>query len=194
MGPTTTESPSIRKARPREQRRCRRRRRRVERLDQTVELSSSGVVIVEEPAQQRDDPSARAHKELAHVRVVVRVGGDEDAVLVEGAVGHEHVKVDVQLQRRAEALHEGDGAAGRLAQSTSPHAPPLPGKQHAQTRLQHRCDQVRPSAHREADGNGEREHPLPVRRTGQHAVDAFIQGADDKLYEGKQGGRNRVRS
>ncbi len=82
----------------------------------------------------------------------------------------------VQLQRRAEALHEGDGPAGRLSQSPSTHAPPLPRKQHAQARLQRRRDEVRTTAERKADSDGKREHPLSIRRAGQHAVDEVGRG------------------
>ncbi len=78
-----------------------------------------------------------------------RVGGDEDGAVVEGAVGDEHAEVDIVLQHRAEAKYEGDGAAGRLAQTTSRHAPPLPRKPRAQARVQGRRDQVRSSAHRQ---------------------------------------------
>jgi hypothetical protein len=38
--------------------------------------------------------------------------------VVEGAVGDEDAAMDIPPQRRAKALHEGDGAAGRIAQPT----------------------------------------------------------------------------
>jgi hypothetical protein len=48
-------------------------------------------------------------------------------VLVEGAVGHQHMEVDVQLQRRAEALHGGRAFAPSATSggtSTAPTAAP----------------------------------------------------------------------
>jgi hypothetical protein len=87
--------------------------------------------------------------------VVGRVGGDEDDVIcrhgtcrklasracarcVEGVVGDEQVDVHAPLQRRAEAPHEGAGAARRLAQATSTHASLRQRTQHAQARQQRR--------------------------------------------------------
>jgi hypothetical protein len=61
--------------------------------------------------QQRDHPATGADQDLMHVVIVRRLVSYEDAVLVERAVGHEHVEVHVELEGRSEALYEGDGAA-----------------------------------------------------------------------------------
>jgi predicted ATP-dependent protease len=82
------------------------------------------------------------------------------------------MEVDVQLQSGAEALHEGDGAGGRMAQPSTSQAASLPGEQNTHTGLQGRSEEVRPPAEGEPHRNRQREHPLSVRRAGQDAAAA----------------------
>jgi hypothetical protein len=56
------------------------------------------VVIVEEALQHRDDLAAGAKQELLHIVVIRCTVGDENAGVVEGAVGNEHMEVQVQRQ------------------------------------------------------------------------------------------------
>ena len=97
-------------------------RRRIERLEEAVDLAPALVVVVEESVQRRHHPSTDAHHDATNIVIVRGLVGDEDAVIVESAIGDEHVEMDVQLQGRAEALHKGDGAARRVLDSTSTKA------------------------------------------------------------------------
>ena len=129
------------------------------------------VVVVEESVQRRHHPSTGAHHDATNVIVAGRLIGDEDAVVVEAAVGDEHVEVHVQLQGRTEALHKGDGAARRVLNATTTKPSALPRKQHAQARLKSGRDEVWSTAQGEPHRNRKREHPLSIRHAWQDVVD-----------------------
>ena len=71
---------------------------RIKRFEEAVDLAPALVVVVEEFAQLRHHPSTGAHHDATNIVIVGGIVGDEDAVVVESAVGHEHMKVHVQLQ------------------------------------------------------------------------------------------------
>jgi len=48
--------------------------------------------------QPRHHPSTGPHHDATNIVVIGRLVGNEDAVIVESAVGDEHMEVDVQLQ------------------------------------------------------------------------------------------------
>ena len=54
----------------------------------------------------RGFPSTSAQENRADISVVGWFARHEHTVVVKGAVGDQHGKMDVQLKRRAEALHE----------------------------------------------------------------------------------------
>jgi hypothetical protein len=87
---------------PRSQPAPRRTRGRIERFEEAVDLAPSlvvvVVVVVEESVQLRHHPSTGPHHDATNIVVIGRLVGDEDAIVIESAVGDEHVKVDVQLQ------------------------------------------------------------------------------------------------
>ena len=63
-----------------------------------VDLAPALVVVVEESVQLRYHPSSGAHHDATNIVIGRRIDGDEDAVVVEGAVVHEYVKVHVQRE------------------------------------------------------------------------------------------------
>lgn len=69
--------------------------------------------------QEGDDPSTSAQEDRADSSVVGWLARHEHTLVVKGAVGDQHVKMEVQLKRRAEALHEGDGATRQLTKPVS---------------------------------------------------------------------------
>ena len=73
-------------------------RRRIERFEEAVDLAPTIVVVVEEAVELRHHPSSSAHHDATNIVVIGRLVGDEDAVVIEPAVGDEHMEVDVQLQ------------------------------------------------------------------------------------------------
>jgi len=88
------------------------------------------------------------------------------------AVEHERVEVNVAVQRAAEALDEGDGAALRarnlalLARAATQRREDA-AHEDAEHGLHQRCVVGEPVAQRE----GQREHPLAHGHLGQHAID-----------------------
>jgi hypothetical protein len=72
------------------------------------------------------------------------------------------MEVDVQVQRIAEALHEGDGAAleAPAAIDAEPGPPPQRGKDAAEEALEHLARERGPGE-AIAQGKGQGEHPLP---------------------------------
>jgi hypothetical protein len=66
--------------------------------EEAVDLAPAIVVVVEESVQLRHHPSTGPHHDATNIVVIGRLVGDEDAVVIEAAVGDEHVEVDVQLQ------------------------------------------------------------------------------------------------
>jgi hypothetical protein len=73
-------------------------RRRIKRFEEAVDLAPSMVVVLEESAQRRHHPSTGAHHDATNIIIVRGFVCDEDAVVVESAVGDEYMEVDVQLQ------------------------------------------------------------------------------------------------
>jgi hypothetical protein len=103
-------------------------------------------------------------KKSARLTLANRVGVD--------AVQRQRVEVNVQVERRAEALDEGDGAALLRANA------PLPSRASAKLREQgtdegakHFARELRVVGAAVAECVGERENPLPHRRFRQHAID-----------------------
>jgi hypothetical protein len=144
--------------------------RRIERFEEAVDLAPS-LVVVEESVQRRHHPSTGAHHDATNIVLIGGLVGDKDAVVVESAVGDEHVEVHVQLQGRTEALHKGDGSARRALHATTTKPSALPRKQHAKARLKSGRDEVWSTAQGEPHRNRKREHPLPIRHARQDVVD-----------------------
>ncbi len=121
-----------------------------------------------------------------HTVVIGRVG-DEDTVVVESAIGHEYVKVHVQLKRRAEALHEGDGATRQLTKPASTKTSALPQKQHAQTRLQCGRDEVWSTAQCQSDriGNVKAHCRYGTRGSTQSTSWAAVSSARRAVHDGQ---------
>jgi hypothetical protein len=102
---------------------------RIERFEEAVALAPS-LVVVEESVQLRHHPSTGAHHDATNIVIVGGLVGDEDAVVVESAVGHEHVEGHVQ--RKAEpkrctkmmAPHDGRFTPRRRMWSTARRAAP----------------------------------------------------------------------
>jgi len=85
------------------------------------------------------------------------------------AVEPQHVEVDVEIQRAAEALDQGHHAALRRI----PRHAGLIGKptgDHTMHDAQHRADGLRLAGEQEAQRVGETQHPLPHRPRAEHLV------------------------
>ena len=94
----------------------------------------------------------------------------EVALVVEEAIGHDHMEVYVQLQRRAEALNEGDGAGVRGLQTHSPGPLPRVGEERTDAGALHDGESAGVSREQKAQAVGERKDPLAVGYAGQHVV------------------------
>jgi hypothetical protein len=66
-------------------------------LEVAIDLAPA-IVVVEESVQLRHHPSTGPHHDATNIVVIGHLVGDEDAVVLESAVGDEHMEVDVQLQ------------------------------------------------------------------------------------------------
>ena len=87
------------------------------------------------------------------------------------------MEVQVQVQRRAEALEEGDRAALLRAHAPVPaNAPPQLGEQRAQEGAEHFARELAIVGAAVAKRVRKREHPLPDRHRGEHAEDEMRRG------------------
>jgi len=92
-------------------------------------------------------------------------------------VENERMEVDVQVQRIAEALHEGDGAAlHRAPVPGEARPPPQRGEDGAHEEAEHRTRERAVEGQAVAQSEGQREHPLPYGDLGQHAVHQLRRG------------------
>ena len=119
----------------------------------------------------------------------VRPGGEHP-------VEPERVKVDVEFEPAPEALHDGDGAALPIQDTSTPAAPTVPGEHRADEHAQHRAAEgvvdrqavaqaVRHGEHPLADGDG-RQHRLDeVCRLLGHAPAATAR-ADGPRFTGER--------
>lgn len=88
------------------------------------------------------------------------------------AVERQRVEVDVQIERRAEALDEADGAA--LLRANAPLPPRAPAQLREQgpdEGAQHLAREPRVVGAAVTEWVGQREHPLTDRHLRQHAID-----------------------
>jgi len=93
------------------------------------------------------------------------------------AVEQQRVEVDVQVQRVAEALHEGDGSAMPARdRPLLPGAAPQRREDAAHEDVEHVAHERRVVGKPVAERKGQREHPLPHRHLGQHAIDEMRSG------------------
>ena len=93
------------------------------------------------------------------------------------AVEQKRVEVDVQVQRVAEALHEGDGSAMPARdRPLLPGAAPQRREDAAHEDVEHVAHERRVVGKPVAERKGQREHPLPHRHLGQHAIDEMRSG------------------
>ncbi len=126
-----------------------------------------------EPARDAPGHPAGHARDLGVVRRPQRV----EAHAPFGAAGvdaieDERVEVEVQIQRVAEALHEGDGAA--LAAREPPllsRSAPERGEDRAHEDGEDQARKARVVGEAVAERKGQREHPLAHGHLGQHAVD-----------------------
>ncbi len=92
------------------------------------------------------------------------------------AVDHERVKVDVQVERGAEALDDGHAAGLEgAAYPVRPRAPPQPARDDADEGPQHDAGERGVEGHAESEPDGNGQHPLPHGDVG-HDVIAKVRG------------------
>ena len=136
-----------------------------------------GFVFAFEPAAARQVPAHAMRDGVGELRQLRRGGGAAQArlaprgldVRVVHAVEPQHVEVDVEIQRAAEALDQGHHAALRRI----PRHAGLIGKptgDHTMHDAQHRADGLRLAGEQEAQRVGETQHPLPHRPRAEHLV------------------------
>jgi hypothetical protein len=87
------------------------------------------------------------------------------------AIGDQEVEVNVQIDQTAEALHEGDGAGLGRSEAARTRDPPLPYRHRADDQAADPAGPRRLAGQAQPQGLGQREHPLAIRRAGQHAVE-----------------------
>jgi hypothetical protein len=93
------------------------------------------------------------------------------------AVESQGVEVEVEIERRPEALEEGDGAALRVAGSPmTSRAPAQLGEEGPHEGAEHLARESRVVGTAVAERVGKREHPLADRNLGQNAVDEVCGG------------------
>jgi len=83
------------------------------------------------------------------------------------AVEPQHVKVDIQVERAAEALDQRHRAALRDG-AVNARLSRQPSCDHAMHDAQHRADGVGLAGEQEAQGIGNTQHPLPQRARAEH--------------------------
>jgi len=93
------------------------------------------------------------------------------------AIEHERMEMEVEIQGIAEALHERDGAAMRVAAaSAQTRSSSQGGEDGAHEEAEHRARKRAVVGHAVAQREGQREHPLPHGDLGQHAVHEVSRG------------------
>jgi hypothetical protein len=94
------------------------------------------------------------------------------AVLGEYTIEHQRVRMDIQIERRPEALDDDDGAAAPVHYPVRVAGPPPEEpKDRAHEDPDHRPTQGMVPGEPVADARGQRQDPLPDRDLGKHVVD-----------------------
>lgn len=97
--------------------------------------------------------------------------------LVEDAVQHERVEVDVQVEGAAEALHADDGPRAAVRDAVPVAGPTAQGVQHGGDEEGAQIPAQLPvERHREAQRERQREHPLAHGDARQHAIEKVRRG------------------
>lgn len=81
----------------------------------------------------------------------------------EDTLGEQGVGVAVEVEQRAEPLHERNGAALRIADAMGVGAATLPGEHLAQEHAEEPREELAVAGDQEPDVPRQRQHPLPVR-------------------------------
>ncbi|MBF5042097.1 hypothetical protein IR215_06810 [Simulacricoccus sp. 17bor-14] len=116
--------------------------------------------------EERQHPAAHLREQSLELLLRGRWQRDEGRLRREDPVRQQRVKVGRQLQRAAEALHEGDGARLPCAHAPAPCAPALQREDGAQEECEHLREKPRVARERQADCEGKGQRPLPPRHVG----------------------------
>jgi len=80
------------------------------------------------------------------------------------------MNMEVGIEGTAHPLDAGQASGMDHREPAFPRPPPLPGKEHVEERAQHGGEQPAIHGQTEAQGPGERQHPLPVLRLRQQLI------------------------
>jgi hypothetical protein len=98
-------------------------------------------------------------------------------VLDVNPVQTERVEVGIESQIRAHALHDGDGAALAVADTTRPEMSPIPPQHRVDEGMAHVTEQLAVVGQARSELERQREHELPQWRcAGKHVLDEIRGG------------------
>jgi hypothetical protein len=95
----------------------------------------------------------------------------------EDAVGEQGMGVAVEVEHRAETLHDRDGTSLRVGNAVSPRASTLPGEQLAQEHTESLAQQVSVSSEQKSYPTRQRQYPLSIRHDWEYPIDEVRPGA-----------------
>ena len=145
-------------------------------LEHGVHLGDIGLGAKAPAHQQALDESCQLARHALDLGVLGRGQRMEPqpsfCILRVDAIEHERMKMHVEIQGIAEALHEGDGAALRVAAASAQPRPPSQRAEHgAHEEAEHRTRERAVVGQAVAQREGQREHPLPNRRRRKDVID-----------------------